>query len=100
MVVLSAHLGRSNSYPLRPRRVTWVKTKREGVKSGRSSALEPGKLGMSCKANKCSDVETGELGMLPIHETSILLVTLAKLTLGDHHFKYKVSWMSLFELCC
>ncbi len=32
--------------PLASRRVTWIKTKREGVyvKSGRSDALKPGKL--------------------------------------------------------
>ncbi len=29
--MLSARLCRSNSYPLRPRRVTWIQTKREGV---------------------------------------------------------------------
>ncbi len=70
MAVLSPHLYRSNSYALRPRRVTWVKTKREGVKSGHSGAFKPDKLGLSCKANKCSDAGTGDLGVLLTHEIS------------------------------
>ncbi len=65
-----ARLCRSNSYPLRPRRVTWIKTKREGVKSGCSGALKPDMLGLSCKANKCSDAGTGDLGALTTHVTS------------------------------
>ncbi len=48
----SAHLCRSNSYPLRSRHVTWIKTKRKGVKSG------------------CRDAGTGDLGVLPTQETS------------------------------
>ncbi len=57
-------------YPLRPRhRVTWVKTKREGVKSGCSGTLEPDRLGLSCNVNKCSDTGTGDLGVLPFYET-------------------------------
>ncbi len=44
------------------------------VKSGRSGALKPGKLGLSYKANKCSDVETGDLGVLTTHQ---------KITNGD-----------------
>ncbi len=36
------------------------------VKSGR----KPDKLGSSCKANKYSDTGTGDLGVLPTHETS------------------------------
>ncbi len=55
MAVYSTHLCRPNSYPLRPRRVTWINTKSEGVKS--------------CKANKCSDVRTGCLGVLTTHKT-------------------------------
>ncbi len=41
------------------------------MKSGCSGALKPDRLGLSCKANKCSDVGTGGLGVLPTsHETS------------------------------
>ncbi len=60
---------RSNTYAFRTRRVTWIKTKREDVKSGRSGALKPDRLGLSCKANKCSDTGTGDLGVLTTHET-------------------------------
>ncbi len=38
--------------------------------SGCSGALKPDKLGSSCKANKCSDAGTGDLGVLHSHETS------------------------------
>ncbi len=40
------------------------------VKSGLPGALEPGKLGLNCKANKCRDTGTGDLGVLATHETS------------------------------
>ncbi len=40
------------------------------MKSGRSGALKPGKLGLDCNANKRSDAGTGDLGVLPTHETS------------------------------
>ncbi len=60
----------ANWYFLRPRRVTWIKTKKEGVKSGCSSAHKPGTLGLSCKTNKCSEAVTGDLGVQPTHETS------------------------------
>ncbi len=46
----SVRIGILNFYPLRPRRVTWIKTEREGVKSGRFGVHKPGKLGLSCKA--------------------------------------------------
>ncbi len=36
-----------------------------GAKSGRK--LD--KFGFSCKANKCSDAGTGDLSLLPTHET-------------------------------
>ncbi len=62
-------MSRSNFYPLRPRRVAWIKTEREGVKSGRSGALKREKLGLACKANKCSDAGTGDFGVLPTQET-------------------------------
>ncbi len=70
MAVYSAHLCRSNPYPLRPRRVTRIKTKKAGVKSGCAGALKPGMLSLSYKANKYSDVGTGDLGVLTTHETS------------------------------
>ncbi len=37
------------------------------MKSRRSGALKPGKLGLSCKVNKCTGSETG---VVPFHETS------------------------------
>ncbi len=37
------------------------------MKSGRSGALKPDKLGLNCKDNKCSDAGTWDLGMLPNH---------------------------------
>ncbi len=42
----------------------------EGVESGRSGGHKPDKLGLSCKANKCSDVGAGDLGVLPTHDSS------------------------------
>ncbi len=49
-------------------RVTWIKTEREGVRSEYSGAHKPGMLGLSCKATKCSDAGTGDLGVLTTHE--------------------------------
>ncbi len=46
------------------------KNKTEGVKCGRSTALIPGKLDLSYKADKCNDAGTGEFGELPTHEIS------------------------------
>ncbi len=40
------------------------------VKSGCSGALKPVKLGLSCKDNKCCDAGTGDLNVLPTHDTS------------------------------
>ncbi len=42
------------------------------MKRLRSGALRPGKLGVSCKANKFSDAGTGDLGVLPTHETPLM----------------------------
>ncbi len=39
-------------------------TSKEGMGSGRSGAHKPAKLCLSCKANKCSDAGTGDLGVL------------------------------------
>ncbi len=76
MVVLSAHLCRPKSYPLPLRRVTWIKTRREGgVKSGRSGALKPDRRGLSCKANKRSNGGTGDLGVITTHESSLMKMT-------------------------
>ncbi len=64
--VMSLH----NKGALRPRRATCMKTKREGVTSRCSGALKPDRLGLSCKANICSDSGAGDLGVLTTHETS------------------------------
>ncbi len=40
------------------------------MKSGCSGALKLGRLGLSCKAIKCSDTGTRSLGVLPIHATN------------------------------
>ncbi len=40
------------------------------MKNGCSGALKPDRLGLSFKANKCSDAETGDLGVLTTHDTS------------------------------
>ncbi len=50
------------------RQVTWIKTKRKVDKSGRSGALKQRKLG-----NNCSTAGTGDLGALPINESSSAL---------------------------
>ncbi len=68
MAVQSAHFYRPNSFPMRPRNVTWIEIKREGVKSGCSDALKPDRLVLSCKDNKCSNAETGDRGVLTSHE--------------------------------
>ncbi len=39
------------------------------MKSGRSAALNPDKLGMQCKTNKRSDTETKAPGVLPIYQS-------------------------------
>ncbi len=54
------------------------------MKGGCPGALEPGKVGMSRKADKCSDT------LLPTHGTSILLVMQTQPALSDHRLKYKV----------
>ncbi len=41
------------------------------MKNGYCGALKSGKIGSSCKANKCSDAGTGDLGVLPTHEASL-----------------------------
>ncbi len=58
------------------------KPKREVVKSGYSGALRQGTLDLSCKANKCSDTETGDLGVLLTHETSPCLYDLNPLRMN------------------
>ncbi len=70
MAMHSAHLCRSSPYPLCPGRGTWIKTEMVGVKSGRSDALKPSWLGLSCKANTCRDGGTGDLSVLSTHEQS------------------------------
>ncbi len=80
MAVQSVHLYRSNSYPFQPRRVTWLKTKIGGVKSGSSGAHKLDKLGLSYEARSCRGAGTGDLGVLPTHETSHMnMATLRRL---------------------
>ncbi len=38
--------------------------------SRRSCARKPDKLGLTCKATKCSDAGTGDLGVLTSHDKS------------------------------
>ncbi len=52
------------------------------MKGGRSGALKPGKLGFSY------DAETGDLGVLPTHEPS-LMVMLAQPAPSECLHKYK-----------
>ncbi len=59
-----------------------LKTEREGVKSGRSDVYNLRNLGLSYKANKCSDTGTGDLGVLTTHEISFM---------GRQHFLVLVS---------
>ncbi len=54
--------------------VPWIKAQGEDVNSGRPGAHKPDKIGLSCKANKCSDAGTGDLGVLSIREISPWLV--------------------------
>ncbi len=70
MAMQEEHLCQSNSYPVRLRRVTWIKTNRGGVKSGYSSALKLDRFDLTCKANKCSDAGTRDLRVLITNETS------------------------------
>ncbi len=47
------------------------------MKSGCSGALKPDRLGLTYKANKCSDTGTGDFGVQTTHESS------PRLSLGD-----------------
>ncbi len=40
------------------------------MKSGRSGAHKPNRLGLSCKADKCSDAATEDFDVLTTHEIS------------------------------
>ncbi len=57
-----------------PHRVTWIKTKRQGVvceeRTLRRSQAGRAYLGSSYKATKCNDTGTGDLSVLNTHETS------------------------------
>ncbi len=44
------------------------------MKSGRSGALKPSRLGLSSKANKCSEAETGDINGLT-HGASLMKMT-------------------------
>ncbi len=45
------------------------------MKSGRSGTLKPDRLGLSCKANKCSGAGVDDLGVLTTQETSSMDIT-------------------------
>ncbi len=60
LAVLLGHLCRANSYLLRLR----FEAKRKVVESGRLGALKP-----YGKADKCSEPRTGDLAVLPTHES-------------------------------
>ncbi len=72
------------------------------MKSGRSGAHKPGKLGFSHKANKGNDTGTGGLGVLPTHEISRIEMTTE---VRDQHFllpkneaKFKVTTFCVIGL--
>ncbi len=71
--VLCIRLCRLSSYPLRPRRLTWIKTKRESVKSGYFRVLSPNRIDLSCKTNKCSVAGTGNIAVLTFRDTTMFL---------------------------
>ncbi len=79
----------SKSYPLHPRRVTWIKTKRERVTSGCSGALKPDRLGLNWKANKCRVARTGNFGVLTTHETLPCRAIPAQPAPGECRLKHK-----------
>ncbi len=72
----------STPLPIRLYRVTWIKIKRESVKSGHFGTFKLDGLGFSCKTNKCSDAWTGDLGALTSRETSLMKTTLVD-SVGD-----------------
>ncbi len=47
------------------------------VKSGRCGAHKPGKLGLGCKANKCSYAGTGDLEVLTTHNKTYIRLAVA-----------------------
>ncbi len=63
---------------MRPRRVTWIQTKREGVYKLRRSQTGHVQIGLSCKVSKCSDTGNGALGVLITHETSLMQATITR----------------------
>ncbi len=48
------------------RRVTWIKTRKKGVESGRFDVLKSDRLGL---INKCTEAGTGDFGVPTTHET-------------------------------
>ncbi len=56
------------------------------MKTGGSGALKLDKLRLSCKAKKFGDAGTGNLGVLPTHETSPCLGDDAR---GEYRLKQK-----------
>ncbi len=65
--------------------VPWIITKRGGVMSGRIGALKPGKLGLSYKVYKWIDAGTGDLSVLPSHES-------IRTTVGDVATSTSKNW--------
>ncbi len=62
----------ANSYALRPRHVTGIKTKTESVKLD--------KLGLGFITDKCNDAETGDLGVIATHKASLINVITLQVT--------------------
>ncbi len=61
------------------------------MKSGHSGTLKPGKLGLSCKNNKCGDAGAGDLGVLTTHETlAELLVMPRVITATSKNKQHKI----------
>ncbi len=67
------------------------------MKSRRSDTLKSGRLGLGCKANKCSDAGNGDVGVLPTNESSLMqLVMPAQL----RSFMYRTLPMSTKSCSC
>ncbi len=81
--------------PFAKYRITLGSQTKENVGTGLNlgfPALELVKVGLSCKANKCSDVRTGDLGVLPTHEKSSIYEP-AQPDPGEFHP------LSIFDYC-
>ncbi len=69
------------------------------MKSGCSGAHKPGRLGLSCKANKCIDAVTGDLGvLLPTkhhHVSPLVMPTQPVPSECRLKYKWRGCWSSL-----